>query len=904
MSRDALIVGINTYKTLPPLNAPANDAEAIALRLHTQGEFRVHRMPEIIENGQPTIGVRTPVTTRALEEALIRLFKPNGKNIPQTALFYFSGHGFQRDAGVREGYLVTSDADPSVGNYGISLFWLRRLLQESPVQQRIIWLDCCHSGELLNFLEADPGAHEGTDRLLMAASREYEPAYEALTGTHSVFTSALLSALNPHRIEGGIVNSYHLIKGVSEGLKGEIQQPLFESSGSEIVLTRATHASTFLQASPKTALERLRQISYLFCPYRGTAPFEEAHTGFFFGRDDLITQLVSHLKHHRFCALVGASSSGKTSVLQAGLIPQLRQGVGIPGSESWSIHTVEAGSNPLSSLALAFIDDATTKIERAEHLQRATTLLQNGGKGLVQLIQASAAAVPTLAHPPRHTVLIVDQFEVLLGSQGAVTDEQQQLIRCLLEALQEPDIHLSIVIGLRSDYLHQIGQYPELAALVQANTIWVRAMSYEQLKDTIVKPAQKIGLEVDTNLVYTLLLDILGAPGELPLLQKTLLELWRFCKPKVPNQAPRLTLEAYVNMGGVRQTLEQAMNMVFHTLPAAEQVVAKRILTALCQLGEGTEDGRRRVVKQELVNATFSAPQINGVLEKLIAAKLVVADQTYDAPDASVFQCALPQVTNSSEGSMRAGLSLGRAHFIPANHEPLETSGTIEVVHEALIRHSPLIQGWLAQERDILRYQRRLEQMAWEWHQAGCPHHLDYMLSHAHLDQTYEFLQQYGDYLSNVAQRYILTSRQLRQKSWVQQWALRMLVPVAMVAGVSGGYVQHWISTTQQSSPLLATSFWDEIPLENSVAPSVQPQDQPSQVSMDQTPNDMNNCEEGSPSSYLVTVDVADSDDHRSGLDRSTRKSMNFGVVDDIAAQAEELWMLSSDFGCQVFDGH
>ena len=125
MSRDALIVGVNQYQSLPGLNAPAADAEAVAARLQTQGEFRVHRLPEVIKNGRATVGSRRGVTSQMLEESLVQLFKPKGKNVPTTALFYYSGHGLQREAGIQEGYLATSDTDPNKGNFGISLFWLR-----------------------------------------------------------------------------------------------------------------------------------------------------------------------------------------------------------------------------------------------------------------------------------------------------------------------------------------------------------------------------------------------------------------------------------------------------------------------------------------------------------------------------------------------------------------------------------------------------------------------------------------------------------------------------------------------------------------------------------------------------------------------------------------------------------
>lgn len=238
MTRDALVVGINSYQYLPSLKAPANDAEAIAQILQTCGEFRVSRVPEVLQGHYTKVGQKTPVTLRQIETALVRLFKPSGANIPQTALFYFSGHGLQKQAGIQEGYLALSDSHPEKGFYGLSLFWLRRLLQESPVRQRIIILDCCHSGELLNFHDADPGVHAGTDRLFMAASREYESAYESLNSPYSVFTQAILSGLEPKADTAPIVTNYSLTHWVSQQLKGEIQQPLFENSGSEIILTR------------------------------------------------------------------------------------------------------------------------------------------------------------------------------------------------------------------------------------------------------------------------------------------------------------------------------------------------------------------------------------------------------------------------------------------------------------------------------------------------------------------------------------------------------------------------------------------------------------------------------------------------------------------------------------------
>jgi uncharacterized caspase-like protein len=155
MSRDALVVGINSYSCdrLSNLKAPAEDAEKIAQLLHEYGDFQVTRLPSIKDkqNNKPVVGKTTKVTLTQLKEAIVQLFKPEGKSIPDTALLFFSGHGLQENLGVSQGFLATSDVDPESGKWGLSLDWLRKVLQSSPVRQQIVILDCCYSGELLNF---------------------------------------------------------------------------------------------------------------------------------------------------------------------------------------------------------------------------------------------------------------------------------------------------------------------------------------------------------------------------------------------------------------------------------------------------------------------------------------------------------------------------------------------------------------------------------------------------------------------------------------------------------------------------------------------------------------------------------------------------------------------------------
>ncbi|MGI0487562.1 caspase family protein [Pantanalinema rosaneae CENA516] len=820
MSRDALVVGISSYQHLPSLGAPAQDAEAIAQQLESYGDFRVTRLPEMVKEGHLQVGMKTPVTLAPLEAALVQLFKPKGNNIPHTALFYFSGHGLQKEAGIREGFLATSEVNPQAHFYGLSLFWLRRLLQESPVRQRIILLDCCHSGEILNFLEADPGAKSGTDRLFMAASREYESAYESIAGNYSVFTQALINGLDPRRLANGIVSNYALTDWVSSALKGEVQQPLFENSGSEIILTRCQSAETVLQTS----------LSQEICPYRGLEFFDEHHADYFFGREELTDQLIDKLKTGNFLAVVGASGSGKSSLVRAGLVHKLRRGQRLSGSSDWQIKLITPTEQPLKSLANAFINPTAAAVDRAEQLRRAEIFLQEGGTGLSQLVRASL-----MSNPSKHSrlVLIIDQFEevfTLCQSPHAERD-RHRFFNCLTTALREVGDRLSIVIVLRADFFSKCSLYNGLAEQIEQFLVMVTPLTYEQIKASITKPAEKVGLVCEPNLVYNILLDVAGSPGELPLLQYTLLELWYHRQIDPSGGASRLTLNAYTELGGVRGTLQKRADEVFYSLTPEEQQVAKRIFIALTQLGEGTEDTRRRILKSELVGSRLSIDLVDRVLEKLVAAKLVVTNQV---PTTSRHQECLdqrfanvstalrlaqmvksksPQSAQDLERSLPkhhttlnqgSNHSIARLAYLPDLEVFYASPGvggqeTVDIAHEALIRNWTLLRSWLDENREMLRRQRGIERAAREWDSAGQPRAAEYLLRGNRLLNAADFLDTYADDLSALAQRYIAVSQEEHHQARRELRLLQVAVPCTLLVALAVTCIQYWTAMRSQA---------------------------------------------------------------------------------------------------------
>ncbi|MEH2231528.1 MAG: pentapeptide repeat-containing protein [Nostoc sp.] len=716
MSRDALVVGINTYDRLKCLNAPAADGEAIAQILQQYGEFRVTRLPAVKDKENETIriGKQTKVSLTQLERAIVQLFKPDGKP-PDTALLYFSGHGLRKSVGIQEGFLATSEVNPDAGNWGLSLQWLRRLLQESEVRQQIVILDCCYSGEVLNFAEADPGDRgKGRDRCFIAASRDFEVAFEDINSQHSVLTAALLQGLEPKQDRW--VSNYTLVDLLNQEHHPFPQRPIFANSGEAINLTRKWNSSP---------VNSTVQISAI-CPYKGLSYFDctEADAKLFYGRTALTDELLEKVRSGNFLAVLGASVSGKSSVVRAGLLYQLKLGRRLSGSETWQLKIFRPGINPLQNLALAFVESELSDIERASQLAKVEELIARGAVGLGQLITAAQT---------QRVVLVVDQLEEAFTQCQDIT-KRQQFFECVLGALQRDDNKLCLIITMRADFFGKCleQEYGGLAKKIQEHLVTVTPMNREELETAIIKPAQQVNLAVEPELVSQMIADVENSPGSLPLLQYTLTELWQ------QRTEERLTLTTYSKLGGVRGTLQTRATEVYESLSLEEQQATKRIFLELTQLGEGTEDTRRQVVQRDLVTSQHSEFVINRIIQRLADEKLVVTS------------------TLSNQIAV------------------------VDVAHEALIRHWLLLRKWIEESRDILQQKRKIEAAAIEWRDRR--RLKDYLFQGKRLREVEDFQQQQTKNLrlSDLAIEFIQASVRQRRNNRFKFVGFFLIIPLGL----------------------------------------------------------------------------------------------------------------------------
>jgi Novel STAND NTPase 1/TIR domain len=355
---------------------------------------------------------------------------------------------------------------------------------------------------------------------------------------------------------------------------------------------------------PGSDVELIEEAQY--CPYRGLETFDEEHAEFFFGRERDIQRLLEKLKTTRFIAVLGASGSGKSSLTRAGLIPALKLGV-LPQSANWTISVLTPGSQPLTTLAAHLAHVCPSQ----EILQRTLDHLIEDQRSLYL-----AVAVSLVNRKASRIVLVIDQFEEVF-TLCKDERERSQFLANLVYASSVPEGQCMVLLTMRADFLPKCASYPDLAARVAAENFLVSPMDADMLRQAIEEPARRVGLRFERGVVDKILNDVADQPGALPLLQHALLELWK------RKQGCTLTLDGYRESGGVAGAIAKTAEETFNSFTSDEQRIVRRIMLRLTQLGEGTEDTRRRASIDELVTVPEEAEVVERIVRAMVDANLL-----------------------------------------------------------------------------------------------------------------------------------------------------------------------------------------------------------------------------------------------------------------------------------------
>ncbi|MFN6445887.1 MAG: eIF2A-related protein [Nostoc sp. DedSLP05] len=440
--------------------------------------------------------------------------------------------------------------------------------------------------------EVDSALHEATAALAKRGDITV-PALFSRLGGRPLFSDQLDRNLTNSEIKYGLERLQVFLQERSPILQSKLQEPAQKLAN--VLNTNTTALSKETQQERSQALQEVNNLCQevldltfnalalaeqppvydALCPFLGLYPFRIKDRKFFFGREKLIKQLQQQLATHNFLAVFGASGSGKSSMVVAGLIPALLE------------------KQP--DLVMAYMTPSSNPIE-----QLAATLsgVQN-----------------------QSSILVIDQFEELFT---LCTDENMRLefIDKFLFVVQQQ----TVAITMRADFWGECASYPKLKELMQCRQELIGPMDTAELRKAMEMQAAQVGLRFEPGLSNRILDDVQDEPGAMPLLQHALLELWK------RRHGRWLRSVEYEAIGGVNMAIAQTADAFYDSCTPEEQEQIKNIFVRLTRLddseepGEKRRDTRRRVGLEELVPAGSDRNPIKQLLKRLAGdgARLIV----------------------------------------------------------------------------------------------------------------------------------------------------------------------------------------------------------------------------------------------------------------------------------------
>jgi WD40 repeat protein len=392
-------------------------------------------------------------------------------------------------------------------------------------------------------------------------------------------------------------------------------------------------------------------------PYKGLQAFGESDADDFYGREALVGELAAAVGEHRLVAVVGPSGIGKSSVVKAGLVPALRNGV-LHGSDRWVISDMFPGTYPFEELAAAILRVA---VERPDDLVEELARDELGMRRVAKQILPHGTEL----------LLVIDQFEELF-TLTADEETRRGFLDGLTALAADSRSRVHVVLTLRADFLDHPLRYPEFGELLRGGMLAVATPSEDELAEAIERPAKRVGVRFEPGLVSQIIADIHDEPGALPLLQYALTELFAARTSNV------LTLEGYLATGGVVGALGRRAEELYEGLDPRARAACRQVFLRLVSVDPAAQDTRRRVRRRELRQLELDADALEEILARY-----------------------------------------GEHRLLSFDREPLTRTPTVEVAHEAILSQWDRLRTWIEERREDLLLHGRLVEAVEEWEDAG-----------------------------------------------------------------------------------------------------------------------------------------------------------------------------------------
>jgi hypothetical protein len=407
-------------------------------------------------------------------------------------------------------------------------------------------------------------------------------------------------------------------------------------------------------------------------PFPGLRPFgiEESHL--FFGREGQSEEVLMKLSKNRFVAIIGASGTGKSSLIYCGLIPILYGGFITKAGSKWHIITARPGSSPIDNLAESICKSyVTSEISGKQSLKKPLVgaMLRRSSLGLIEALKQANS------EGNENILLLIDQFEELfryrMNRKGLETiNEAGAFVKLLVEAVNQTEKPVYIVLTMRSDYIGECAQFQELTSLINLSNYLIPQMTRNDFRDAITGPVAVSGAKIDTMLVQELLNDVGDNPDQLPILQHAMMRAWEYWLNNNDHEKP-ISIGDYEAIGKMEKALSEHANEAYDELNEEGKRICEVMFKTITEKGSDNRGVRRPTRLEDIANiALTNVDEVIKVIDK--------------------FRIA------------------GRSFITPSHEIKLTGDSIIDLSHESLMRIWNRLKVWVDEESSAVQMYLRL----------------------------------------------------------------------------------------------------------------------------------------------------------------------------------------------------
>lgn len=413
-------------------------------------------------------------------------------------------------------------------------------------------------------------------------------------------------------------------------------------------------------------------------PFPGLRSFTIDECHLFFGREGQVDEILVKLMDNRFITVMGASGTGKSSLIHCGLKPTLYGGFMTEMGPDWTIVAARPGNSPIDSLAEQFLQknpsyDQYTEEENLVNKTIINSILRSGPDGLIELSKQY------IRDTGSNLLIYIDQFEELFRntsdeSSDHLDNEAAKYVSLLLEAVKQKRVPIYIALSMRSDYIGDCAQYAGLTQMVNASNYLVPQMTRDQMRMAIEGPIAVGGGEISDKLVKRLLSDIGDNQDQLPILQHALMRTWDYWADN-KDEDEVLDVRHYNAIGQLSHALSQHADEAYEELSLKEKDISAILFKSITEKGNDNLGVRRSMQLSNIAEiASVSEEELIEVIEK------------FRAP--------------------------GRSILLPNATITLDSESVIEVSHESLMRIWARLKNWVEEEHESAQMYKRLSEAA------------------------------------------------------------------------------------------------------------------------------------------------------------------------------------------------